>query len=148
MRTAGRGQKTLLVVDDDASLRGAIADILRETGYDVLEAASGTEGLHLAERHAPDAILLDLAMPGRSGLEVLKELNQREPTRDIPVVIASAYALALLGDHPRGADGVIQKPFDLAELLARVQRVASGKPAAAPDEGRFPAAQAAALRRR
>jgi len=83
MRTVGRAQKTLLIVDGHDRLRCAIAHILSEAGYAVLEAASGAEGLRLAERHAPDGVLVDLAMPGRSGLEVLKELKQRDPTRDI-----------------------------------------------------------------
>jgi len=68
-----------------------------------LEAVSGAEGLRLAKCHAPHTILLDLTMPGRSGLKVLEELSRRKPTRDMPVVIANAYALVLLGDQPRGA---------------------------------------------
>src|SRR6266508_3140605 len=72
MRTVGRAQKTLLIVDEHARLRSAIAAILREAGYAVLEAASGAEGLRLAERYAPQGVLVDLATPGRSGLEVLE----------------------------------------------------------------------------
>jgi CheY-like chemotaxis protein len=77
----GTSPKTLLIVDEHARLRCAIADIVSEAGYAVLEAASGAEGLRVAERHAPDGVLVDLAMPGRSGLEVLTELKQRDPTR-------------------------------------------------------------------
>jgi len=130
MRTVGRAQKILLIVDGHARLRRAIADILRAAGYAVLEAASGAEGLRLAERRAPDGVLVDLAMPGRSGLEVLKELKQRDPTRDIRVVFASVYALAVLGDLAQGADDRLHKPFDLADLLAKVQRVVLDFPTA------------------
>jgi CheY-like chemotaxis protein len=115
MRTVGRAQKTVLIVDERASLRSAIAAILREAGYAVLEAANGAEGLRLAERHAPEGVLVDLAMPGCSGLEVLKELKQRDPTRDTRVVFASAYALAVLGDLAQGADDPLHMPFDLAD---------------------------------
>jgi CheY-like chemotaxis protein len=88
--------------------RHRICEIL--TGCAVLEAASGAEGLRLAERHAPDGVLVDLAMPGRSGLEVLNELNQRDPIRDIRVVFASAYLLAVLADLAQGADDPLHKP--------------------------------------
>jgi CheY-like chemotaxis protein len=79
MRTVGRAQKTLLIVDDHARLRCAMSEILREAGFAVLETDNGAEGLRLAALHDPDGILLDLAMPGRSGLEVLKKLKHRNP---------------------------------------------------------------------
>jgi CheY-like chemotaxis protein len=64
-------------------------------------------------------------------LEVLKELQQRDPTRDIRVVFASAYALAVLGDLAQGADDPLHKPFDLADLVAKVQLVVLDFPTAA-----------------
>src|SRR5438105_1832449 len=136
MKTMGRAQKTLLIVDEHAGLRSTIAAILRESGYAVLEAASGADGLRLAERHAPDGVLLDLATPRRSGLEVLKKLKQRHPSRDIRVVFAGAYALAVIGDLIHGADDPLQKPLDLAKLLAQAQRLlAAARPVVGPASG-------------
>jgi CheY-like chemotaxis protein len=109
MRTVGQNPKTVLIVDGHPRRRSAIADILREAGCAVLEAASRAEGLRLAECH-PDSVLVDLAMPGRSGLEVLRELKQRDPTHDIPVVFASSYALAVLGDLAQGTDDPLHNP--------------------------------------
>jgi CheY-like chemotaxis protein len=73
------------------------------------------------ERH-PELILLDLALPGRSGLEVLNTLKESQPTREIPVIIVSAYALLLAGTAVGRADGLVQKPFDLTDLLLRVKQ--------------------------
>jgi len=131
VRTLGRAQKTLLIVDDHARPRCAMSKILREAGFAVLEANNGAEGLRLAEHHAPDGILLDLAIPGRSGLEVLKQLKRRDPSRDIRVVFAGAYALVVLGDLSLAADDRLQKPLDLPDLLAKVLRVVSDTPTAA-----------------
>ncbi len=131
MRTVGRAQKTLLIVDDHARLRCAMSEILREAGFAVLETDNGAEGLRLAALHDPDGILLDLAMSGRSGLEVLKKLKHRNPSRDIRVFFAGAYALAVLGDLRLCADDQLQKPFDLAGLLAKAQRLVLDAPTAA-----------------
>jgi CheY-like chemotaxis protein len=117
-------QRLVLVVDDDEWIRSIITEMLVAEGYAVRQASNGATALELAERLQPSIILLDLALPGRSGLEVLQELKDRRPTCDIPVLVVSAYAMLLLGKDARRADGVIQKPFDLAELLTKVEHVA------------------------
>jgi CheY-like chemotaxis protein len=76
---------------------------------------------------APDVILLDLAMPQRSGLQVLHALKRAAPTRDIPVLVVSGYALVLMNDHAPRVDGVIQKPFDVDVLLAQVKRASAAR---------------------
>jgi CheY-like chemotaxis protein len=86
--------------------------------FAVLEAPGGDA----AQERSPDVILLDLALSGRSGLEILHVLKERQPTREIPVIIVSAHALLLLRRDERGADDLIQKPFDLADLLMRVRQ--------------------------
>jgi CheY-like chemotaxis protein len=68
-------------------------------------------------------ILLDLAMPERSGVDVLRELKSDTTTEEVPVIIVSAYTAQMGIDDERLADGVIQKPFDLADLLDQVERV-------------------------
>jgi CheY-like chemotaxis protein len=134
MKTVEQSQKTVLLVDGHARLRRKIGDVLREAGYAVQEAASAADGLRMAERHQPDGVLVDLAMPGRPGLELLEELRQRDPTRDIRVIFASPYALAVLGDLAQGTDQPLHKPFDLADMLAKVQRVVLDFPTAADTE--------------
>jgi two-component system response regulator (stage 0 sporulation protein F) len=118
-------QPLVLIIDDDVWIRSVMTEILVAEGYAVAEATDGQAGLELAEQLQPAVIVLDLALPGRSGLEVLRELKDRQPTQDIPVLVVSAYALLLLGKDARHADGVLQKPFDVAELLAYVEHAAN-----------------------
>lgn len=121
MSTTTRPQKTVLVVEDDPWIRSLMADLLAGEGYSVVQASDGKAGLDMAEESDPDVILLDLAMPEKSGLDVLHELKTSKPTRDIPVIVVSAYAMLMMGSDARRADGVIQKPFDLADLLLQVE---------------------------
>ena len=114
--------KTLLVVDDNPGMRGLMETALRQAGYAVLTAESADEGLALADEHAVDAILLDLAMPDKSGLTALDELRGRQRTRDVPVLLVSGFANLVPDHHARRATGVIQKPFVVAHLLAEVER--------------------------
>ena len=133
-----QGQKTVLLVEDDAALREVMADCLATDNYAVIQATDGNEAMRLAQLNGPDVILLDLAMPDRSGLDVLLALKGAAPTRDIPVLIVSGYALVLMDKTTTRVDGVIQKPFDVDVLLAQVKRVASAqtKSAASPALGR------------
>ncbi|TME28029.1 MAG: response regulator [Chloroflexi bacterium] len=125
MSTTARPDKTVLVVEDDPWIRSLMADLLAGEGYSVVQASDGKAGLEMAEQNDPDVILLDLAMPEKSGLDVLHELKSSKPTRDIPVIVVSAYAMLMMGSDARRADGVIQKPFDLADLLMQVEQAAT-----------------------
>ena len=117
---------TVLIIDDDAWIRSVIAEFLTDADFSVEQAADGASGLSLAEKVQPDVILLDLALPMRSGLEVLQRLKERQPTREIPIIIVSAYAMLLVRDMVARADGLLQKPFDLKELLDQVNQVVRG----------------------
>jgi len=125
MSMAARPDKTVLVVEDDPWIRSLMTDLLAGEGYSVVQASDGKAGLEMAEETDPDVILLDLAMPEKSGLDVLHELKTSKPTQDIPVIVVSAYAMLMMGSDARRADGVIQKPFDLAELLLQVDQAAA-----------------------
>lgn len=113
------GEK-ILVVEDDRSLRDGLALNLKASGYRVLLAADGPEGLRRAFDDAPDLILLDIMLPGLSGLEILQELRERRV--EVPVLILSARDRLpqKLEGFGLGADDYITKPFDLKELLARI----------------------------
>ena len=115
-----RQRGSVLVIDDDPWIRSVIAEFLADGGYSVTEAGDGSSGLDLAKRLQPDVILLDLALPMRSGLEVLQRLKARQPTREIPVIVVSAYAMLLIGEHAGRADGGVHKPIDLRQLLDHV----------------------------
>jgi DNA-binding response OmpR family regulator len=121
--TAARCKRgTVLVIDDDAWIRSVIADFLSTEGFMVEQAPDATSGLRMAELVEPAVILLDLALPMRSGLEVLQQLRDRQPTREIPIIIVSAYAMLLVGHEACRTGGVPRKPLDLKNLLARVNQ--------------------------
>ena len=117
------GMPRILIVDDEPQMVRGLEDNLRFEGYQTLAAASGQEGLDLAFREGPDLVLLDVAMPGLSGWDVLRALRRKGI--DIPVVMLTARgeeADRVLGLE-LGADDYITKPFSLRELLARVRAV-------------------------
>lgn len=110
---------TLIVVDDDASIRDAIADHLLMHGYRVLVAADAAAMDVLLQIERPDAIILDWMMPGEDGLSVCRRLQSRA----IPILMLSAMGSApdrVIGLE-MGADDYLSKPFDPRELLARVR---------------------------
>ncbi len=107
---------TIAIIDDDIYIGNMLEEMLRQNGYNILRAYSGTEALLLLSRCRPDLVLLDLMLPGLSGEEVLPKIQ------GLPVIVISAKAdvqdkvKLLLG----GAADYITKPFDTAELLARI----------------------------
>jgi len=114
---------TVLVVDDDAWMRSVLVDLLPAEGYKVEEASDGASGIRLAKADRPDVVILDLAMPEVSGVEVLRELKNDSWTTNIPVIIFSAYAAQLPADCAPRAEAVIEKPIDLTDLLDQIGRV-------------------------
>ena len=114
---------TVLVVDDDDDIRELVKVALQlVAGWEVLTAAGGGEALELAARHRPDAVLLDLMMPGMDGLTVFRHLQADAATRDIPVLLVTAKAR--VGQRQAWDEvavaGVISKPFDPMTLAADV----------------------------
>ena len=111
---------TILVVDDEAQIRRALNSILSTRGYRVLSAADAEEGLDLAVEHTPDLIVMDMALPGMSGLEACRELRNwyAAPILVLSVRGVDADKIAALD---AGADDYVTKPFSAGELLARVR---------------------------
>jgi len=116
-----REKDLILVIEDAKALREGLAMNLRLQGYEVLTAADGEEGMRMAFDARPDLIVLDIMMPCWTGLDILEELRKRGER--VPVLILSARGTApekVLGLN-LGADDYMSKPFDLSELLARIQ---------------------------
>jgi DNA-binding response OmpR family regulator len=113
----------IVVVEDEQPIRRGIADALRASGYEVVEAADGEQGLQEAVRLGVQLVLLDLLMPKRGGLQVLSEVRKYRPS--LPVIILTARGTE--DDRVRGlkmgADDYVVKPFSARELLARVEAV-------------------------
>jgi DNA-binding response OmpR family regulator len=131
MIVAETGQKTILVIEDDPWTRTITTALLAGEGFGVVEAKNGEEGLRLARLHAPAAVLLDLALPTKSGLDVLRELKADEMTESIPVIIVSAYGSLMNERDAHQTAGVIQKPFDYDDLVSQVERATAGNLAVA-----------------
>ena len=118
-----RGEGSILVCDDDASIRTVVREHLTRQGYDVIEAASGEQAVEIASSRPVEAILLDLFMPGISGWETLQRLRDTPATASIPVVILSVLSPVLRTQLSGDAQGWVQKPFNESLLFAEIGRV-------------------------
>ena len=117
----GKERPCVLVADDDQPTRELVALCLTQVGYDVVEAADVDQAERVMLEHSPALIVLDVAMPGRSGLDLLRTLD----TRALGVILLSARSTEqdrILG-LGLGADDYLCKPFSVGELVARVQAV-------------------------
>jgi two-component system cell cycle response regulator DivK len=117
--------KTVLVIEDNPHNLRLAELVLRKGGYGVLSATDGLSGLQLARTASPDAILMDVQMPGLDGLEVTKMLKADVNTAQIKVLALTA--LAMRGDEQRmreaGCDGYLAKPYHYQDLLDSLSRL-------------------------
>jgi len=117
--------KTILIVDDEAANRFLFANILRAADREVVMARDGAEALAQSRRLHPDLILLDLMMPGMSGIDVLKDLKSNAATRDIPVIVVTAmddfFARSRICDA--GTVAILTKPVNRQEFAACVEQL-------------------------
>jgi DNA-binding response OmpR family regulator len=107
--------KTILICEDDTNLRTLVRLALGD-GYRYYEAPDGPSGLELARRIHPDVIVLDLMLPGQSGLDVLAELRADDELAKTPVIVMSAWSHSDEAAVQAGADRFVPKPFDPDEL--------------------------------
>jgi two-component system KDP operon response regulator KdpE len=114
--------QTILLIDDDATLRELLSDHLSRSGYRVQSAASGQAGLRLFEKYRPDLIILDLMMPDMDGWEVCRQLRAKS-TISIIMLTAKGEEIDKLHGFRLGVDDYVTKPFSFAELAARVGAV-------------------------
>ncbi len=120
--------RDILVVEDDAAVRMGVADALQSEGYSVHEAADGRQGMTLAVEGRYDLLLLDLALPGRDGLEILAKVREVQPTLPVIIMTARGDEADRVKGLKLGADDYIAKPLGLGELLARVEAVLRRSP--------------------
>lgn len=115
---------SLLIVDDDLSIRETLVEFFETFGYTARGAGTATEGRRMAAEHAPDVVLLDIKLPDADGVTALEALRADDP--DVAVVLLSGYASVRTAVHAmqKGASDVLEKPVDLDMLVASVERAA------------------------
>jgi two-component system alkaline phosphatase synthesis response regulator PhoP len=135
--------KRILLVEDEAGLRLTLTDRLASEGYEVATAAEGDEGFKRASSESFDLLILDVMLPGKSGFDICRDLRQRGSEVPVLMLTARGQVADRVVGLKLGADDYLTKPFDIAELLARVEARLRRMPAAAtpaptsPDSYRF-----------
>jgi len=116
--------RRVLVVDDTEANIHLMRFILKENGFEVIEARSGTEGVKLAVQEKPDLVLMDIQLPDIDGLEVTKRIRASEADGNIPIIALTSYAMP--GDRERimaaGCTGYISKPIDVKTFIKEIEK--------------------------
>lgn len=112
-------EATILIVDDSRTAIAVLRKTLEPTGYTIISAPSGEDGIEMAKQHQPDLILMDIVMPGLNGFQATRILRKEELTQDIPIIIISGneQATEKFWGLRVGANGFLSKPVDRAELF-------------------------------
>src|ERR1035441_2469833 len=112
---------SILVIDDEAAIRESLEVLLTLEGYTVKMAVDGEQGLRFLDSESFDLVLLDLALPGQSGMELLPQIKERHP--ELPVIMITAYGTVdnVVEAIRTGAENFVQKPWDNEKLLADIR---------------------------
>ena len=115
----------ILVVEDNDKNRKLVRDVLTFKGYEIIEAETGEEGVHLAQERHPSLILMDIRLPGIDGIEALRQLRAQEATREIPIMAMTASVMT--ADRRKitdaGFDAFQSKPLKVSDFVAAVERL-------------------------
>jgi two-component system cell cycle response regulator DivK len=113
----------ILVVEDNPKNLKLVRDVLQYSGYEVVEATTGEDGVRLAREVQPDLILMDLQLPGIDGAEALRLIRAEVSTRSMPVVAVTAFVMAddRSSAFASGFDGYVEKPISVRGLAQQVQ---------------------------
>src|SRR5436305_5453969 len=116
-------KRLILIADDDQSIRGLLQSFLESEGFNTVEAKSGRDVIPAITKHRPDVVIMDVRMPGMSGLDVLDQMK-RLHMDNIPVLTMTAYGTSNVAIEAiqRGAYDYVTKPFELDDLLITVKR--------------------------
>ena len=116
--------KTILIVEDNELNMKLFRDLLRAHDFETLETRDGMEALEIARAKKPDLILMDIQLPGVSGLEITRQIKADDTIKSIPVVAVTAFAMK--GDEDRiregGCEAYIAKPIRIKELISTIRR--------------------------
>ena len=124
-RQESESSRKILIVDDQASVRRALRTVLEHQGYDVVEAADADQALSLTVIHKPILIVLDIMLPGKSGLQVSAAIKSRAEYKGIPIILLSAVGSGVDSQEWKAqsfADAFVAKPCKARDILAVIQR--------------------------
>jgi CheY-like chemotaxis protein len=118
------GTKKILIVEDNADWRELLMMIIRKLGYEVMVAATGEDGLAQASAAHPDLVLMDLGLPRMSGDQATAQLKADPATKDIPVIIQTAFGMGLSAQRAieAGAAEILHKPITVTEIAKTVRK--------------------------
>ncbi|HSG18886.1 MAG TPA: response regulator transcription factor [Anaerolineae bacterium] len=113
----------VLLIDDDPQLQEILTKVLVKQKFKVITADDGTEGLQQAKKHSPDAIVLDIIMPGMDGFEVAQRLGRDRTCAHIPIMVLTAYAAAFARNaaEEAGVKDFVAKPFTIDDFVTRLK---------------------------
>ena len=121
--------KRILVIEDQEDNRQIVRDLMAASGYELIEATTGEEGVAAAARERPDLILMDIQLPGIDGYEVTRRIKANPQLKSIPIIAVTSYALS--GDDKKafaaGCDGYVTKPYSPRLLLAKIREYLPAK---------------------
>ena len=120
--------KRILIIEDNKYILEAVKIILSNKGYEIMQSLGADEALHILKDTKPDMIIMDLMMPGISGIDLFKMLKKDKETRNIPIIILTAKTDAQkYYPELKRAEDFIPKPFDKNDLIKRVEKVLEDK---------------------
>lgn len=114
--------KKILIVDDDEGILEALQELFSALGYSATVSPDGDALLNLKSTNLPDLIILDVLLSGKDGRELCKYLKSNKETKKIPIIMFSAHPTAQSSVFDYGADDFVAKPFEMDELMRRVER--------------------------
>jgi len=121
--------KRIQVIEDQEDNRQIVRDLMAASGYELIEATTGEEGIAAAARERPDLILMDIQLPGIDGYEVTRRIKANPQLKTIPIIAVTSYALS--GDDKKafaaGCDGYVTKPYSPRLLLAKIREYLPAK---------------------
>ena len=122
-------RKRILVIEDQEDNRQIVRDLMAASGYELIEATTGEEGIAAAARERPDLILMVIQLPGIDGYEVTRRIKANPQLKSIPIIAVTSYALS--GDDKKafaaGCDGYVTKPYSPRLLLAKIREYLPAK---------------------
>ena len=125
--TSADNKQTVMIIEDHDICAGLLTNLLRAKGYEVIHLVDGKNLIKLANEHLPDLFIMDIQLPGLSGLELTKQLKAAETLNHIPVIAVTAFAMK--GDREKclnaGCDDYIAKPISVPGFIETVERYLS-----------------------